>query len=102
MIDWAALISDETGKASTARCAFWLTLIITLIVVVLSSAGAMTTSSAAYSLLGTVVLALAAWAGGPRAMKYLGPQIGKVASAIGKAKGDERLPDIRTDDERGD
>ncbi len=77
-----SLLRDEQGGWSTARCAFWLTLFVALALVVLDATGTTNTRTEGYTMLGTVVLALAAWAGGPRIGQYLAPQIGKVGQAI--------------------
>ena len=100
--DLSSLLRDEQGAWSSARCAFWLTLLVTLSLVGAAAFGRAALSSDAYSLLGTVVLALAGWAGGPRVAQYLFPQLGGVAKAIGDAKGDPRWPNVKTDDERGE
>lgn len=55
-----------------------------------------------WTLHGTLVIALAAWAGGARAMEYLGPKIADVGKAIGEAaKRREGTDNRRQDDERG-
>jgi hypothetical protein len=80
-----SLLRDERGSWSTARCAFWLTLLVVLALVVLDATGTTNTRAEGYTMLGTVVLALAAWAGGSRIGQYLAPQIGKVGAAIAGA-----------------
>lgn len=101
-IEWTRLIADESGKPSTARFAFWIVLIWTILIITLVGLGWMELSSAAYALLGTIFTFTTVWAAGPRIAQYLGPQIGRAISAISRAKADTRLPDIRKDDERGD
>lgn len=101
-IEWSRLIADEQGKPSTARCAFWIVLIWTILLMTLAAAGIFTVSSAAYALLGTIFTFTIVWAAGPRMAEYLAPQIGRAITSIAKAKGDSRLPNIRKDDERGD
>jgi len=96
------LISDERDKPSTARCAFWLILVWTILMITLDGLDVIELSSAAYTLLGTAFTFITVWAAGPRMVQYLGPQIGRAVDAISKAKADSRLPDIRKDDERGD
>lgn len=77
---------DEKGKPSSARFAFWLTLLVTLTLIVLDAIRVdVTVPVAAYSLLASLLVALAAWAGGPRIAQYLGPQIGKVAAGVAQA-----------------
>lgn len=94
------LLQDETGSSSTARVAFWLTLLVTLVLCILDAIREdVTVPTPAYSLLGTTVLALAGWAGGPRVLQYLGPQLGKVAGGI---SGEGERPfyrDITEDDD---
>ena len=80
-----SLLRDEQGSLSTARCAFWITLLVALALAVLDATGATNTRPEGYTMLGTVVLALAAWAGGPRIGQYLAPQIGKAGQAIAGA-----------------
>ena len=63
----------------------------------------------AYTLLGGLVTILGAWAGGPRAMQYLGPQVGAVLSRVGGGRRGYSGPEVSvrvgdnpaTDDERG-
>jgi len=95
------LVRDEEGHLSSARCSFWLALLVSLTLIVLAALNVVEISAAAYALLGTIFTFTCAWAAGPRVAKYLGPQIGRVVDAIGKAKDDRRLPDIRRDDESG-
>lgn len=95
-----SLLSDEQGNLSSARCSMWIVLITTLALITLDALLSITISNASYSLLGTLCVALIAWAGGPRAMQYLGPQISRVASAIGSARNDPSLPNRFKDDER--
>lgn len=100
--DLTSLLRDERGAYSSARCALWLTLAVTLWLIAAAAFGRAALSPAAYSLLGTMVLAFASWAGGPRVAQYLSTWAGKAVESLGKAKGDERWPDIRRDDERGE
>ena len=48
----------------------------------------------AYVLLGSLVVGLLAWAGGPRVAQYLAPQMGAVASGIAKAVMRRRRPSL--------
>lgn len=86
-----SLIHDETGKVSTARSAFWLTLVITLSLVVADALStAVDLPDPAYALLSGLTIALAAWAGGPRMAQYLAPAASQVASAVAAAKRDRK------------
>lgn len=81
------LTQDEQGKTSSARVAFWATLIFTLVLIAADSVTtAVVVPEPAYALLAGLLIALAAWAGGPRALQYLGPQVGRVASAVARAR----------------
>jgi hypothetical protein len=80
-----SLLRDEQGNWSSARCAFWVTLVVTLALIVFDSCGVVAMAGAAYTLLGSLVIALASWAAGPRIASYLAPQIGKVGAAIASA-----------------
>lgn len=96
---------DEKGKCSMARIAFAVTLCITLGLCIADALSpTINMPDAGYSLLGTVVIALAGWAGGPRVLQYLGPQIGKVAAGISQAaagRGERLYRDIDTEDGEG-
>ncbi len=93
------LLRDERGDLSTARCAFWLLLVWSLVLVTLTGLGVMSLSSAAYTFLGTAIVAVVSWAAGPRVAQYLGPQLGAVAQALSRARSD-REPNLWKDDER--
>ena len=80
-----SLLHDEQGNLSSARTAFWVTLVVTLLLIVLDAFGVVAMAGAAYTLLGSLVIALASWAGGPRIAQYLAPQIAKVGSALASA-----------------
>ena len=99
----ARLISDEQGKLSSARVLLWLALAVSLLIVILDAFGiGRGLSQPGYSLLGSIDMALVAWAAGPRAFQYFAPQIGQVASALGRARSDRRWPNRFHDDERGE
>lgn len=91
-----SLLRDEQGSWSSARCSFWISLLVTLALIVVDALTGASVPNAAYSLLGTIVVATASWAAGPRIAQYLAPQLGAIAKGIG----DSRIPDIRKDDER--
>ena len=85
------LLQDEQGHSSTARVAFWITLLVTLTLCVLDAIRSdVTVPVAAYSLLGTTLIALASWAAGPRFAQYFGPQLGGIAQGIADAAEGER------------
>lgn len=100
-----SLFRDEHGKPSMARVALGVTLAATLLLSWLDALfpDTVVVPPDAYAMLGGIVLALAGWAGGPRVMQYLGPQVGKLAGSIAAAAAarDPREPS-RHDDERGD
>lgn len=101
-LELSTLIRDEQGNYSSARCSWWLTLIWTLATITRDSFNAgFNVPPAGYALLGTVTTLAGVWAAGPRIAQYVGPQMGAMIGAIGKAKGDEREPDRFRDDERG-
>lgn len=76
-------LTDERGKPSTSRRLLWLTLLWTLALATADAAlDAVAVPEPVYGLLSAVLIALIAWAGGPRALENLGAQIGKVAEAI--------------------
>ncbi|HEX6558959.1 MAG TPA: hypothetical protein VF021_05835 [Longimicrobiales bacterium] len=97
------LLRDEQGKPSTARYAFWVALAVSVLVVLFDALGVGPgLSQPGYTLLGSIDVALVAWAAGPRAFQYFAPQIGNVASALSKTKRDPRWPNRFKDDERGE
>jgi hypothetical protein len=100
------LVTDEQGKMSAARVGLWITVAESLIVVAIDVHLAIANASArvpntVYALLGTQFTIFAMWAAGPRIAEYIGPQLGKVVSALATARTDPREPNARTDDERG-
>lgn len=97
------LLKDEQGKPSSARLGFWLVLAVSVFVVLHDALGnGEGLSQAGYTLLGSLDIALIAWAAGPRAFQYFAPQIGNVASALSRSKTDRRWPNRFTDDESGE
>lgn len=78
-----SLLRDEHGKLSTARCLLWVWSVfcLTLIALHWSEVG-----QAVLSFLGSVELSLCAIVGGPRALQYIGPQLGSIIGAIGQSK----------------
>lgn len=97
------LFKDEQGKPSSARWGFWFALTISLLVVMLDALGVGPgLSQPGYTLLGSIDVALVAWAAGPRAFQYFAPQIGNVAAALSKTKRDARWPNRFKDDEKAE
>lgn len=97
-----SLMKDEMGNISSARALLWITELFTLVIITCDSfIKSVDTPVAAYSLLGGAIIAFAAWAGGPRAMMYLGPKVGEVMAGIAQSRVAEKLPDVFNDDERG-
>jgi hypothetical protein len=80
-----SLVTDETGKFSMARVALWMTLLVALRVVHADTFGAGALSPLATSLLTTMLVALIAWAAGPRFASYLLPHIASLVSAVAAA-----------------
>ena len=78
----ASLLRDEQGAWSSARVGLWSVLGFTGWYIVSHDKP----DTAVLSLLGSVCIGFMAWAGGPRAMQYLGPTIGNVAQGIASAR----------------
>lgn len=101
------LLIDEQGKSSGARTGLWVTVAMALITVgvdiwlTVQHATPARIPNTVYALEGTMFTVFAAWAAGPRIAQYIGPQLGKVVSALATARQDPREPNARTDDERG-
>lgn len=95
-------LHDEQGAVSSARLLLWIVVPFTLLVILLDAAlEGFSVPNAGYQILGALSSALVLWAGGPRAMQYLGPQLGAMVSTIGSALRDKRLPS-HDDDESVD
>ena len=77
-----SLLRDERGDWSSARVGMW-TVLVFLGVYIVTHAKP---DTAVLSLGGSIELGFMAWAGGPRAMQYLGPQIGAVAQGIAQSR----------------
>lgn len=90
---------DEQEKKSFSRIWFSIWLANAIVMMWVDLLTGATISAAHQAIIGAGVLLLGGMAGGPRIMQYVGPQIGKVAAAIGQAKRDKRLPNPLTDDE---
>ena len=87
------MLSDERGNLSAARTFLCASHIFTGALIVFDST-VWEVPGAAYTLLGSLVVGLVAWAGGPRVSQYLAPQVGAVASGIAKSIKEPRRPDI--------
>lgn len=95
-------LKDEQGDWSLARAAFVVVVLFVGGLIAADTFGPWDVPDTAYVLLGTLVTGLLAWAAGPRIARYVGPQIGGVASGIAAAGKRLAGTDNRfTDDERG-
>lgn len=88
-------LRDEQGAWSSARIGLWTVLAFTAWYIVSHDKP----DTGVLSLLGSALLGFMGWAGGPRMMQYLGPQIGAVAQGIASAKAPYPSMDVG---ERGD
>jgi|GEM_PF-1076051 len=97
-------LQDEQGSWSTARVLLVVELVYLWVLALLATFLPGTeVPGEVWALHGSLVIALIAWAGGPRAMQYLGPQVAGVAQGIAGAvrerlRGTDRF---QKDDERG-
>ena len=104
-----SFLHDERGAKSMARVLLMAVVVYTLILISGDALGWIKVGTDAYTLLGGLVTILGAWAGGPRAMQYLGPQLGAVLSRVGGGRRGYSGPEVSvrvgdnpaTDDERG-
>lgn len=86
-----SLLRDETGSLSSARVGFWVWTAFTIVLVLgVATKLLLDPGQAVWSLVGGVFIALIGWAGGPRIMQHLGPQVGAFAKSIADAKVLER------------
>jgi hypothetical protein len=93
-----SLIKDEIGNYSTARAAFWLDNVWTIVMVTLKTAGVIKLEAGDYGIMSTMFLVTGGWAAGPRIMQHLGPQISStVKNIVDRVKG---LDNRYKDDER--
>ncbi len=107
--DSRGFFRDERGARSAARVLLMTVVAYTLILILGDALGWLAVGTDAYTLLGGLVTILGAWAGGPRAMQYLGPQVGAVLSRVGGRRRGYSGPEVSvrvgddpaTDDERG-
>ena len=93
------ILTDEQGSPSAARTFLLGSLLFTGALIVLDST-IWDVPEVAYTLLGSLGVGLLAWAGGPRAMQYIGPQISGVTAGIAKAIKRPRQPDLLDNDPR--
>lgn len=86
MREW---LEDESGKPSAARRLLTATLAVALLLATCDAIEPVPVAipAAGYSLLSTVIVALIAWAGGPRVAEYVGTQLGQIAEAIASRRG---------------
>jgi hypothetical protein len=87
------ILTDERGSPSAARTFLLGSLLFTGALIVLDST-IWDVPEVAYTLLGSLGVGLLAWAGGPRAMQYIGPQISGVTAGIAKAVRSPRRPEL--------
>jgi len=87
------ILTDERGNLSAARTFLFGSLAFTGTLIVLDSM-IWDVPEPAYVLLGSLVIGLVAWAGGPRVAQYLAPQVGAVASGIAQAAKRLRRPEL--------
>lgn len=87
------ILRDERGTPSAARTFLFGSLMFTGTLIVFDST-IWDVPEPAYVLLGSLVVGLLAWAGGPRVAQYLAPQMGAVASGIAKAVKRPRRPSL--------
>jgi hypothetical protein len=93
---------DEQGDWSLARMALCLVLAFTIVMITADTFGPWDMPDPAYALLAGLLTGLVAWAAGPRIARYIGPQVGAVASGVAAAAGRlARTDDRFKDDEHG-
>lgn len=90
MAQWRTLVEDERGALSSARTGMWATVLVAYVSIgvdlyLVLTGGKHFVPNTVYGVLGTMFLAFASWAAGPRIAQYLGPQIGAVAQGLGAA-----------------
>jgi len=100
------LVEDEGFHLSAARVGMWLTVLLAFATVGIDAGLTIARAPALlpntiYGLEGTMFVAFASWAAGPRIAEYLAPQLGAVVQGLASAVRDSRLPS-KHDDERGD
>ena len=81
-LNTGGFLHDEAGALSMARLLLAVVIPFDLWVVWYDITTAAEGSAVAYGLLGSLTVALIAWAGGPRGLKYLGGQVAGVARGI--------------------
>ena len=104
---WHELVEDDRDRFSSARFGLWTTVLLTVLVIFVDLFLVLTKAphfvpNTVYGVLGTMFMAFASWAAGPRIAQYIGPQIGAVAQGLASAVRSDREPNARTDDERGE
>lgn len=97
-------LHDENGKLSMAR------VLLLYVVVRLDALAVLDAARPAldlpvewWAVQGGLLIALVAWAGGPRGLQYLGGQVGKVARAVAetvKRAAGRKTPDHEREDEQ--
>jgi len=93
---------DEQGDKSLGRVCLCAALALTALLICADTFTRHEVPDPAYALLGGLLTGLVAWVAGPRIARYVGPQIGGVASGIAAAGKRLAGTDNRfRDDERG-
>ncbi len=95
-----SLLRDEQGNRSSARVLLGVTLTFTLGLIALASYARLDVPGPVWPLLTSIIIALVAWAAGPRVAQYVGPQAGAAARGVAEAVR-RGLDNFRKDDERG-
>lgn len=96
-----SLFRDERSKLSGARVFLALELVYVWGLGLLETVTHLEVSGPVWALHASLVLALIAWAAGPRGLQYIGPQIAGAAQGVASAaKRLARVDDARQDDER--
>lgn len=97
------VLQDERGSWSAARVLLILELVYLWVLGLIVTFAGLEVPGEVWALHGSLVIALVAWAGGPRTMQYLGPQVAGVAQGVaGAVKARLRGTDrFQKDDERG-
>jgi hypothetical protein len=93
---------DEQGDKSLGRVCLTCALVFTGALIAADTFLPVEVPAEAYALLASLLMGLVAWVAGPRIARYVGPQVGAVASGVASAG--RRLAgtdDRYRDDERG-
>ena len=83
--DRFAFLDDEQGHRSMARLALVAELVYVWLLGLLDISPRIEVPGPVWVLHGSLIIALIAWAGGPRGLQYLGPQVAKTGAAVATA-----------------